>query len=335
LPPGATTHVDFLDTVKISPALLWSMAKESVIAWMDDFAPSMGAAIAYYTTFSIAPTLVIVIAVLGLFFDSDVASNHIYAQIVDMVGTRGADAVRSMVTAASAGGGSWWATLIGVVLLLIGATTVFAELQTSLDRIWRAPAAKGSGGLWGILRGRLLSLGLVVSIGFVLLVSLVISAGLSAMGGMWSGSVHQLGWLLSILNVVVSLIVTTIMFALMFKILPRVQIAWTDVGVGAAVTAVLFTIGKALVGLYIGKSDVVSGFGAAGSVIVLLVWVYYSAQIFLLGAEFTWIFAHRLGSRRQCERSPKGDIRGGEDSTSQDVEKHRPGEAAASPEALD
>jgi membrane protein len=181
---------------------------------------------------------------------------------------------------------------------VIGATTVFAELQSDLDRIWKAPAAKRREGIWELLRRRVLSLGLVVSIGFLMLVSLVFSAALAALSKWWSGWLEDFAWLLHALDFVVSLAVVSLMFALMYKILPRVQIAWRDVWVGAIATSLLFTLGKFLVGLYIGKSRVASGFGAAGSFVVVLVWVYYSAQIFLLGAEFTWVYTHRYGSRR-------------------------------------
>ena len=166
------------------------------------------------------------------------------------------------------------------------------------QRIWKAPAVTKPEGVWGMIRSRLLSLGLVVSIGFLLLVSLVVSASLAALGTLWGGFFDNFEWLLQIINFVVSLAVVTALFALMYKILPSVKIAWHDVWVGAVFTAILFTIGKLLVGLYLGKSGVVSGFGAAGSLAVLLLWVYYSAQIFLFGAEFTWQYAHELGSRQ-------------------------------------
>jgi uncharacterized BrkB/YihY/UPF0761 family membrane protein len=194
--------------------------------------------------------------------------------------------------------GLGFAALVSIALIAIGATTVFAELQSDLDRIWKAPAVKKPEGLWGMLRSRVLSLGLVVSIGFLLLVSLVVSAALAAFGKWWGGVFGNVEWLFHILDFVVSIGVITVMFALMYKILPSLKIAWHDVWIGAVVTALLFTIGKFAVGLYVGKAGVASSFGTAGSLAVLLVWVYYSAQIFLLGAEFTWVFAHRFGSRR-------------------------------------
>jgi membrane protein len=189
------------------------------------------------------------------------------------------------------------AAVIGVATLSAGATSIFAELQSDLDRIWRAPAAAKPSGLWGMLRTRLLSFGLIVSIGFLLLVSLVVSAALAALGN-WYGAWFP-GWVITmqIVNQVVSLIFVTVLFAMMYRVLPSVRVSWRDVWRGAVVTAALFTVGKFMIGLYLGKAGVASGFGAAGSIVVLLVWVFYSAQIFLLGAEFTYLYAHSHGSR--------------------------------------
>ena len=281
----------------LSARNLWSMIKETVSAWVDDFAPSMGASIAYYTVFSIAPLLIIVIAIAGFVWGEEAASGYLYTQLGGILGDEGTRAVQAMVASASDKKDGVIASVTGVVLLALGATTVFAELQSDLDRIWKAPAVKKPEGLWGMLRSRVLSLGLVVSIGFLLLVSLVVSAALAAFGKWWGGAFGDVEWLFHILDFVVSIGVITVMFALMYKILPRVDIAWHDVWIGAVVTALLFTIGKFAVGMYVGRSSVASSFGTAGSLAVLLVWVYYSAQIFLLGAEFTWVYAHRFGSR--------------------------------------
>lgn len=282
----------------LSLSALWSMTKEAVTAWSDDFAPSMGAAIAYYTAFSIAPLIVIVLAIAGFVFGQEAAGGYLYGQLADLLGSRGARTVQAMVASASDPAEGLVATVVGALVLVVGATTVFAELQSDLDRIWKAPAAKRVGGAWGLLRSRLLSLGLVVSFGFVMLASLVVSAALAALSGWWGGAFESYRWLLQVVNFAVGLAVITLLFALMYKILPRVSIGWHDVWIGALVTALLFGIGKFVVGLYIGRSSVASSFGAAGSLAVLLVWVYYSAQIFLLGAEFTWVYAHRYGSRR-------------------------------------
>jgi membrane protein len=279
------------------------MAKDTVTAWIADFAPSMGAAVAYYTTFSIAPLLVIVISIAGIFYGTDAASGYLYAQLADLLGDQGAQVVRDMVDRAGATEDGIIAPIISVALLLIGATTVFAELQGDLDRIWKAPAAKKSTGVWALLRSRILSLGMVVSIGFLMLVSLVFSAALAALAKWWGGLFADFAWLLRILDITISLGVISVMFALMYKILPRVKISWHDVWIGSIATALLFAVGKFLVGLYIGRSQVASSFGAAGSLVVVLIWVYYSAQIFLLGAEFTWVYAHRLGSRRHEDQA--------------------------------
>jgi membrane protein len=291
-----------MNRAALVPATLWSLAKESAVAWIDDFAPSMGAAIAYYTAFSIAPLLIIIIALSGFFLGHEAASGYVYRELSGLLGDAGAAAIQGMVESAWMSGEGVFASVIGVVLLAVGATSVFAELQTDLDRIWKAPATKKNEGLWDLIRSRVLSLGLVASIGFVMLVSLVVSAALAALGKWWGGVFGSVEWLLQLLNFGVSLAVTTAMFALMYKILPRVKIGWHDVWIGSLATALLFTVGKFLVGLYIGRTSVVSSFGAAGSLAVLLVWVYYSAQIFLLGAEFTWVYAHRYGSRQGQDR---------------------------------
>jgi membrane protein len=199
------------------------------------------------------------------------------------------------------------ATILGTVFLVIGATTVFAELQNALDRIWRAPARK-SGGIFTLLRARLLSFGMILGIGFLLMVSLVASAALAALGSWWKP--WLVGWELvgHAIDMALGFAMATVGFAMIYKIIPRVRIHWHDVWIGAAVTALLFTVGKLLIGLYIGKSGVTSVFGAAASLAVLLVWVYYSAQIFLLGAEFTWAYAHTFGSLREQPTPAAPDV---------------------------
>jgi membrane protein len=260
----------------------------------------MGAAIAYYTLFSIAPLLIIVIAVAGFVYGEEAAQGQIFEQLRGLLGPEGATAIEGLVKSASEPAKGTFATIAGIVTLVVGATTVFAELQSDLDRIWKAPAAPKATGIWKLLRTRLLSFGLVLGLGFLLLVSLVLSAALSALGSFYGGFFGSLEWLLQVVNFVVSFAVITVLFAMIYKLLPRVDISWRDVWIGAAVTALLFDIGKFALGLYLGKSSVVSGFGAAGSLVVLLIWVYYSAQIFLLGAEFTWAYAHRYGSRKEA-----------------------------------
>ena len=280
----------------MNPSLLWSLVREAVARWLDDYAPSMGAALSYYTIFSIAPLLVIVIAVAGFAFGNDAASGALFGQLRGMLGDEGAAVAQRLVASAREPRTSLFATLAGLVTMVIGATTVLAELQSALNRIWRAPPVKS--GLWTMLRSRLLSLSLILAIGFLLLVSLVASAAMAALGQWGAPYFGRMKWLFEIVNVALSLAMVTVLFAMIYKILPRVRIGWRDVWTGAAVTAILFTLGKSLIGLYLGRSAVTSGFGAAGSVVVLLAWVYYSAQIFLLGAEFTAVYAHRFGSLR-------------------------------------
>jgi membrane protein len=277
---------------------VWPLVKMSVVSWRQDHASSMGAALAYYTLFSIAPVLIIVIAVAGFFFGPEAARGEIVTQLRGLLGDDGATAVQGLLESASEPEEGLFATISSLALLLLGATTVFAELQSDLDRIWRAEAAKSISGLWAFLRARLLSFGMVLALAFLLLVSLVLSAGLAALGNWWGGWFEAWAILLEVINFIASFAITMGLFALIYKLLPRADIAWHDVWIGAAVTALLFAIGKFLIGLYIGRSGIASGFGAAGSFVVLLVWVYYSTQIFLLGAEFTWVYAHEFGSRR-------------------------------------
>jgi len=277
----------------------WRLAKEAVVSWVDDDAPGMGAALAYYTAFSVAPLLLIVIAVAGLLFGQEAARGEIMGQLSGLMGDDSARAVEALLESVNQPGAGVLATLLGLFVLLVGATTVFAELQSALDRIWRAPDRPAGMGLWGLLRTRLLSLGMVMGLGFLLIVPLVFSAVLAALEKWWSprfgdGTLA----LMSGLNAGVSLLLLSAMFAMIYKWMPRVRVAWSDVWIGALITALLFTAGKGLIGLYIGRSGVSSAFGAAASLMVLLLWVYWSAQIFLLGAEFTWVWANRYGSRR-------------------------------------
>ena len=278
-------------------ASIMQLVKQTVNAWLDDYAPSMGAALSYYTLFSLGPLLLLVIGIAGVAFGAEAARGEVFGQLQGLIGSEGALAIQELLKSAHGNTEGVIATVAGVVTLLIGATSVFGELQSDLDRVWRAPIHARPAGLRGLLKTRLLSFGLVISLGFLLLVSLVVSAGLAAFGR-WYGAWFP-GWVitLQVVNQLVSLTFVTVLFAMMYRILPSVHVAWRDVALGAFVTAVLFTIGKFLIGLYLGTTGVSSGFGAAGSIVVLLVWVFYSAQIFLLGAEFTWLYAHSHGSR--------------------------------------
>ena len=282
----------------------WStLGKATVEAWVDDYAPSMGAALSYYTVFSLAPMLLIVIAIAGAVFGDEAARGEIFGQLRGLMGVDAAKTIEDVLTSVSEPKEGVAATTIGIVLLLIGATSVFGELQDALDRIWRAPARDRSGGFLGLVRARLLSFGMILGIAFLLMVSLVLGAATAALGKWWSGAFGSWELLAQSANIVLGFAVTTLGFAMIYKLMPRVQVQWRDVWLGATVTALLFTIGRILIGLYIGKSGIASGFGAAASLIVILVWVYYSAQIFLLGAEFTWIYARTFGSKRDEARN--------------------------------
>ena len=285
--------------MRIGPATGWRLLRQVASSWVDDYVPSMGAALAYYTMFSLAPLLLIVISVAGLVFGEEAARGGIEAQLNSLMGERGAAAVQGLLASVSEPAEGAAATVLGVALLLVGATTVFGELQDSLDRIWRVPARAGSGSGWlGLLRARLLSFGMILAIGFLLMVSLVVSATLSSVGRWWSPVFGEWATVAEVANAGGSFALVAALFALIYKIMPRVSVDWKDVWIGAVFTAVLFTLGKSLIGLYVARSGVVSGFGAAGSLVVVLLWVYYSAQIFLFGAEFTWVYANVFGSRR-------------------------------------
>jgi membrane protein len=283
------------------------LLKQAAQGWMDDRANSMGAALSYYTVFSVAPLLLIVISLAGIFLGEEAARGAIVAQISDMVGETGAQAIETLVQNVSEPGKGLIGTIVGVLLLLIGATTVFAELQEDLNRIWNVPNVEPPGGLWGWLRARVLSIGLILAIGFLLLASLIVSAAIAALGDWSSAFFGPWETVARAIDVLLSFSIVTTLFALIYRFMPQAHIRWHDVWIGAAVTAFLFTIGKWLIGLYIGKSAVASGFGAAGSLAVLLVWLYYSAQIFLFGAEFTWAYAHRYGSKKTEVSNPAAE----------------------------
>jgi membrane protein len=290
------------NTAVPSPKQTWSLVKEAGEAWVDDYAPSMGAALAYYTVFSLAPLLLIVISVAGLVFGPDAARGEIFGELRDLMGDDAAKAVEGLLVSVSKPAQSVAATFIGLGVVLIGATSVFGELQDALDRIWRAPARANSssriGGLVNLLRTRLLSFGMILGVAFLLMVSLMLSAFIAALGTWWGRLFGGWSVLAQVINGVVSFGLTALVFALIYKLMPRVRVLWSDVALGALATAVLFTLGKALIGAYIGQTGLASGFGAAGSIVIVLVWVYYSSQIFLLGAEFTRVYAHRFGSMR-------------------------------------
>lgn len=270
----------------------WQIFVAAANAWIDDYAPSMGAALSYYTLFSLAPLLVLIIAIAGTVFGQDAAQGAIIAQLQGIMGKEGATAVQGLLQAAREPSTGIVASIVGGFLVLLGATATFAELQTDLDRIWRVPAKAKPAGIWGWLRGRVLSFGLVLGFAFMLMISLVVSAALAATSDWLGGGNAVESVLASVLNFIASLALFTVLFAMIYKIMPTARISWHDVWMGAAVTALLFNIGKSLIGLYLAKSSVATGFGAAGSFVILVAWFYYSAQIFLFGAEYTWVYAN-------------------------------------------
>ena len=280
---------------------------QAVVAWWNDQAPSKGAALAYYSMFSIAPLLFIVITVAGLIHGPDAVRGAVFGQVADLMGENGAEAVREMLANVSRPDTGGLAALVSGALLVFGATTVFGQLQSALDTIWEVPEQAKSekhNAVWTFVKGRLLSFGLVLALAFLIVVSLVLSAALSALGKWWGPAFGEWEKVAHAVNFAVSFGMLVLVFAAIYKFMPRARIEWRDVWVGAAVTVLLFAIGKFLIGLYLGKSDVGSSFGAFGSIIVVMVWVYYSAQIFLLGAEFTWVYAHHSGSRQSQPQLP-------------------------------
>jgi membrane protein len=270
---------------------------KSVTAWFDHNASSLGAALAFYTIFSVAPILIIAVAIAGAVFGADTAQSEVLSQLRALTGDAGAAAIRELLTSAHYSDKKGLAAAIGIVTLVVGATSVFGELQNALERIWQTPPPAKSVGWWRFVRARVLSVGMVLGVGFLLLVSLLASAALAAFGSWLGAFLPQLEIVLPVLDLVVSFGMTVLLFALIYRYVPRESIPWGDVWIGATVTALLFTVGKFLIGIYLGKSSFNSAYGAAGSLIVLLLWIYYSAQVFLLGAEFTRVFAYEYGSR--------------------------------------
>ena len=272
----------------------WGLFKDAGIHWMDDNAPRLGAALAYYTAFSLAPLLVIVIAIVGLVYGREAVTGQLAGQIESLVGEDGAKAVQSMVASASQPTSGAVATILGVVMLLVGALGLFGQLQDAVNTVWKVQPKPGRG-ILGFFRDRLLSLSMVLGSAFLLLVSLVVSAGLAAMGSLF-GEWNAMG-VGQVLNFAVNFVVITLLFAMIYRFLPDAKIAWRDVWFGAVFTTLLFILGKFLIGMYLGKTGTASAYGAAGSLAALLIWLYYSAQIFLFGAELTKVHADRSGAR--------------------------------------
>ncbi|MBD2005350.1 MULTISPECIES: YihY/virulence factor BrkB family protein [Cyanophyceae] len=279
----------------MKPKDIVGLLKETFTEWQEDKASRLAAALAYYTVFSLAPLVIIAIAIAALVFGQEAAQGGIEEQLRGLLGSQGAEAVEEMIANSRKAEQGTIATLISVGLLMFGASGVFGQLQDSLNTIWEV-APKPGRGIIGFIKDRFLSFSMVLGIGFLLLVSLILSAGLSAVGNYFGHLMPGLPFL-QVLNFLLSFGVVTVLFAFIFRILPDAKIAWGDVWIGAAITSLLFTIGKYLLGLYLGNGSVGSTYGAAGSFVVLLLWVNYSAQILFFGAEFTQVYANKYGSR--------------------------------------
>ena len=278
------------------PAAWWGLIKQVATLWRDDYVPNMAAALAYYTVFSLAPLLLILVSVGGLVFGEDAARGEIQDQLQALMGDRAADAVQALLAGVREPAEGLTASAVGLLLLLIGATTMFANLQHALDRIWRQPDRPRASGWLTLVRGRLMAFAMILAVGLLLVVSLLTGAVLAALGrnldpvfGNWQ-TVVEFG------NAIGSFLLVAFMFGLIYKVMPRQRVLTTDVWLGAFLAALLFTAGKYVIGAYIGRSGVASGFGAAGALVLVLLWVYVSAQILLLGAEFSCVYARTFGS---------------------------------------
>lgn len=276
----------------------WTLAKRAFKKWFSRDPFKESSVISYSAIFSLPGLMVVIVTLAGYFFGAELVNRHIHDTITGMLGADTADQIQEMIIIALTSKESIWATIIGIITILIGATGVFVQLQKSLNIIWEVEAKPGKSGIWTFLKLRLFSFGLILSIGFLLLISLVISSALSAAGEWikqhWNTS---LIWLFNILNFLVSFSIVTVLFAMMYQILPDAKVKWRTVWIGSIVTALLFTIGKTLLGLYFGKAEPGSGYGAAGSIILIMLWVSYSSMIFFYGAEFTRAYSdHHYGN---------------------------------------
>jgi membrane protein len=285
----------------------WALVKDTVTGFIDDNALSRGASIAYYTLFSIAPVLLIIVAIAGLVFGRDAAQGAIVGQLSGLMGDSTAKALEEMIKSADNHAAGIVATIVGVVVLIVTASGVFGEVQSAMNAIWKAKSKSST--LSRLVRARLASLGLVVTCGFLLTVSLAVSAGLQALSKYLKSIFPGAEVTLQVFDFIVSTALISGLFAAVYKVLPDKPITWRDVAIGALATTLLFEAGKYLIALYVGQSNLASSYGAAGALIVLLVWIYYTAQIFLLGAEFTHAFAKRYGSHAAGDSSPAEERR--------------------------
>ncbi len=275
------------------------LLKNSAVEWWQDNVFRLAAALAFYTIFSMAPVLLIAVGAVSLFFARETAVNQVVEEIQRLVGDEGASTIRQVLESSAGLGRGAWQIAIGVVVLMVSATVVFADLQSALNQIWRVKSKVRRGLILDFLLNRLRSFAVALGVGFLLLVSLLLSAALTAAQDYLTHRMPSVPWLWQSGNVAISLLVVAILFAMIYKYLPDVRIEWRDVWIGAVVTSVLFNVGKHLIGIYLGHAAIGSAFGAAGSFAVLLVWVYYSALISFFGAEFTQVYARRQGREIQ------------------------------------
>jgi membrane protein len=275
---------------------VWPLVKETGKQFLRDRGPRLGAALAFYTALSISPLLLVVVAIAGMVFGEAAARGEVANQIRDMAGDQGAEAIQAMLAAHKSQSQSILMTVIGFATLLLGASGVFAQLQDALDTVWKVKPEQVKGGLRAMVKDRLLAFSVVGGLAFLLLVSLVFTAVLSALDSWFAERLPFSGRAVQLANQGLSFVLTATLFAFIFKVLPHARPAWSDVWLGAVVTAVLFTLGKYLIGLYLGQAAPGSAYGAAGSFVVLLIWIYYSTQILLFGAEFTQVYAHTHGT---------------------------------------
>lgn len=288
----------------------YELIRSSFTAWADDKAPRLGAALAFYTALSLAPLLVVVLAVAGIAYGQQAVQGRLVWQIRDLVGVEGAKAIQSVISAAHRPASGTIATTVGLLTLFFGASSAFVELSDALNTIWRVPVSarmSGLASLFGMIKMRTLAFAMVLGVGVLLLLLLFISTWIAAAEKFFSEVLPVPGPLLEMVNFIMSFVVITVLFAVIFKVLPGVRLKWSDVAIGAAITSLLFSLGKLLIGWYLGTTTIASSYGAAGSFLIVLLWVYYSAQVFFLGAEFTKIYTQQFGShfRARLELQPE------------------------------
>jgi membrane protein len=280
----------------LGPKNIWLLLKDSAIAWDKDNIAQLGAALAYFTVLSLSPLVSLVILFSSFGFGHQAASGQLVSQVRGLIGDQGADLVQSMITNAYNSGSNVFVAIFSIAMLLVGASAVFIQLRDSLNAIWHVQQ-KPAGTIRAFLRARVFSFAMILGIGFLLLVSLILSAALAAMSNYISSLISIMAGLVSILDLMISFVGITVIFAFMFKFLSAATLTWKDVWIGASVTSLLFSVGKLLIGLYLGNSAIGSTFGAASSLVIIMMWAYYSSQIVLFGAEFTRLYAMRFGTR--------------------------------------